>query len=62
MGNNGKWLAHELIIEFEHLTSLGVSGEMAINQIGVQKVTAQTIFYKNNRGDLARKLNVSNRV
>ena len=61
MGAHGKWMADELIIEFEHLTSLGVSGELAIQQIGVTKNTAQSVFYKNKRGDLARKLNPSSR-
>lgn len=54
---NGKWLAGELISEVEHMVSLNQSIYAVLNQMNVNPETAKTIFYKNNRGDLARLMN-----
>jgi len=54
---NGKWLAHELIAEADHMLNLNQSLHDTLHQMGVNVITAKTLFYKHGRGDLARKLN-----
>ena len=54
---NGKWMARELIIELDHFTSLGVSIYTALAEMGVDPETAKIVLYRNERADLARKLN-----
>lgn len=56
-GSNGKWLAHEIIAEIDHMVSLKQSVYVILNEMNVNPATAKTIFYKNGRDDLARMLN-----
>jgi hypothetical protein len=54
---NGKWLAHELIAEIDHMVMLNQSIHVILKDLNVNPITAKTTFYKNGRGDLARMLN-----
>jgi hypothetical protein len=54
---NGKWLAWEIIAEVDHMVTLNQSIHTVLKEIKVNPETAKTIFYKHNRGDLARLLN-----
>lgn len=54
---NGKWLAKELIQEIDHMVSLNQSIHGILWEMNINPITAKTTFYKNGRGDLARRMN-----